>query len=110
MKIFLAVPAPLWLLISAFFFAWGEYMSKRWGYVPSVSLTVATVAIYACATLAWLPALLHRNHLATMGTAWLLLATIATVAIGVLVYREPVSGVQLLGIVFSIVSLVLLSI
>ncbi|TSC58881.1 MAG: hypothetical protein Greene041619_259 [Candidatus Peregrinibacteria bacterium Greene0416_19] len=110
MKIILAVPAPVWLLLSALFFAWGEYTSKQWGYAPSLSLTLMTVGIYALGTLAWLPALLHNNHLAIMGTAWLLLATIATVAIGIFVFHEHVSTVKMIGIFFSLLSLVLLSI
>lgn len=108
-RILLAVPAPIWLLLSALFFACGEYASKQWGYAPSLALTIMTVGIYALGTLAWLPALLHNNHLAIMGTAWLLLATIATVAIGILVFHEHVTTIKAVGIVFSLISLILLS-
>lgn len=91
------------------FFGCGEYASKQWAYGPSISLTFLTVGLYALATLAWLPALLHNNHLAVMGTAWLLLATVATVSIGIVAFHERVSGIKIIGIVFSVLSLVLLS-
>ena len=109
MKLLLMVPAPVWLLLSACFFAIGEYLSKRWGFNPSISFTIVVVGTYAFATLCWLPALLHNNNLAVMGTAWLLLATTATVAIGILVFHEQITTIKAFGIFFSIVSLVLLS-
>ncbi len=109
MKILLMVPAVAWLLLSACFFAGGEYLSKQWGYAPSVPMTLAVIGTYALGTLFWLPALLHNNHLAIMGTAWLLLATIATVTMGIVVFHEQVSTIKAVGILFSFVSLLLLS-
>ncbi len=109
MKILLAIPAPVWLIVSASFFAAGEYLSKKWGYAPSISFTAIVVGTYALATLFWLPALLHKNSLAVMGTAWLLLATAATVGIGILVFHEQVNALQWAGIALSCVALVLLS-
>ena len=105
----LAVPAPVWLLLSALFFACGEFASKQWSFHPSIGLTLLTVALYALGSLLWLPALLHNNSLAVMGMAWLLLGTVATVALGLLVFHEKVSMVKGVGIAFSMVSLVLLS-
>lgn len=110
MKLLLMIPAPIWLLLSASAFAVGEYLSKQWGYAPSFPFAIVVVGTYAIGSFLWLPALLHNNHLAIMGTAWLLLATTATVAIGILVFHEQVTTTKGLGIVFSLVSLVLLSI
>lgn len=67
------------------------------------------VGIYALGTLSWLPALLHKNELAIMGTAWLLLATVATVVIGFFVFGETLSTLQWIGIGLALVALVLLS-
>ena len=105
----LKVPAVGWLLLSAIFFAGGEYLSKLWAKDPSGKATVFVVATYALGTLTWMPALLHKNELAIMGTAWLLLATVATVAIGVFVFGEPLSAKQLIGIALALVALVLLA-
>lgn len=105
----LAVPAPAWLVLSALFFAGGEYLSKIWASNPSITGIIWVVACYAFGTIAWLPALLHKNELAVMGTAWLLLATMATVIIGLFVFGESLNQSQWIGIGLSGVALFLLS-
>jgi drug/metabolite transporter (DMT)-like permease len=108
-SLFLKIPAAGWLFLSALFFALGEYLSKLWGENPSLRLTAMVVGVYALGTLSWLPALLHRNELAIMGTAWLLLATVATVVIGFFVFGETLTILQWLGIGLALIALVLLS-
>ncbi len=105
----MTVPAFAWLLLSALFFAGGEYLSKKWGMHPNWPATFLVVGVYALGTFAWLPALLHKNQLAVMGTLWLLLATAATVAVGLLVFGEKLNNFQTAGIVLSAVAMVLLS-
>ncbi len=109
MELLVKIPAPAWLLFSALFFALGEYLSKLWGDNPSWRGALLVVAAYAVGTLGWLPALLHKNQLAVMGTAWLLLATVATVVIGVFVFGEALNRAQWTGVVFATISLFLLS-
>ncbi len=109
MNILLAIPAPAWLILSALFFAGGEYLSKHWGNAPTWCGALFVVLVYSVATLTWLPALLHKNELAVMGTAWLLLATAATLVIGVFIFHESLSGPQWVGVVLALVSLFLLS-
>jgi len=109
MDILRAVPASVWLIASALFYAWGEYISKLWGYHPSWGLTFAAFAIYGIGTFLWLPVLLHRNEIAVMGTMFLILALVATIAVGFLVFREAVEPRQIVGLVLAFVALVLLS-
>jgi len=47
MNILISIPAIIWLLISALFFACGEYLSKLWGNEPSIRLTLFVVITYA---------------------------------------------------------------
>lgn len=108
-RFFLIIPAYVWLFFSAIFFAFGEYLSKKWGYSPSIYFTIVVVGTYALATLFWLPALLHKNSLAIMGTTWLLLATTATITIGVVVFHEHISFLNGVGIIFSLIAMILLS-
>ena len=105
----LIVPALVWLLTSSVFFAVGEYLSKHWAYHPSLRGVLVVVAAYATSTILWLPALLHRNQLAVMGTAWLVLATIATVIIGLVVFHETLILRQWIGIGAAIGALILLA-
>ena len=108
MNILLVIPAFGWLLISALFFALGEYLSKQWGMQPSWQTTLMVVGAYALGTLTWLPALLHKNQIAVMGTLWLVLAIVATVAIGVFFYHEQLTVLQWTGVVLALISLVIL--
>ncbi|OGZ26839.1 MAG: hypothetical protein A2365_01420 [Candidatus Nealsonbacteria bacterium RIFOXYB1_FULL_40_15] len=109
MNILLFVPAIGWLLISALFFVCGEFLSKLWGNSPSIQMTIIVIVAYAFGSITWLPALLHKNHLATMGTLWLLLATAATIIIGVLIFHEKVTALQGVGIFLALVSMILLN-
>lgn len=69
MEFLLVVPTYAWLIISALFYAIGEYLSKAWSDSPSVSLVVLVVIAYSLCALSWLPALLHKHQLIIMGTA-----------------------------------------
>ncbi len=109
MKVLLFFPAYFWLLLSALFFAGGEYLSKKWGASPTISLTMSVVGIYALGSLAWLPALLHKNELALMGTAWLLLATVGSIVVGVFLFGETLTPLQWVGMAAAMVAMVLLN-
>ena len=110
MKMFMAIPAYIWLIGSALFFAGGEYLSKKWGMHPSTLSGAVVVLIDAVSTFLWLPALLHKNQLAITGTAWLLLAMIATLAIGLMVFREHLNPYQVTGVFLAGIALILLNI
>ena len=107
-NIFLAVPAIVWLLISATFYTFGEYFSKKWGMQPNLitALIVSTFSFFSA--LVWLPALMHRNQIAIMGTIWLLLATIATVFVGAVIFQEKITPVEWIGIGMALAALAFL--
>lgn len=105
----LSIPAPFWLLLSAAFFAGGEYLSKVWANSPTLPTMLLVISVYALGTVAWLPALLHKNELAVMGTAWLLLATAATVVIGIFAFGETLNPAQWCGVGLALLALFLLS-
>lgn len=108
--ILILVPAIVWLLISAIFFACGEYLSKTWAANPSPFLIILIIIANILSALFWLPALLHKNQLAIMGTAWLLFAIIATIALGIFVFHEKINIIQVVGIFLALLAMVLLSI
>jgi multidrug transporter EmrE-like cation transporter len=109
MSILLIIPAPVWLFISSIFFAGGEFLSKKWAMHPTSAGLTLTIACYACSSLLWLPALFHKNELAIMGTAWLLLATLATILIGYFVFNESLSTKQMAGLTLSAAALIMLN-
>jgi len=110
MNILISIPAIVWLLISALFFAAGEFLSKIWGQNPSIRLTILVVLVYSLGAITWLPALLHKNQLSVMGMLWLLLGVIATVLIGVFIFHEHLNNYQIIGIVLAILAMILINI
>lgn len=108
MNILLFVPAIVWLIISALFFSVGEYLSKTWGIHPSLKLAILVAFVYSIGSLFWLPALLHKNQLIIMGTIWTILATLSTIAIGLIIFHEKLSALQWVGVVLSFLALILI--
>lgn len=45
-----------------------------------------------------------------MGSAWLLLATLFTVSVGVFVFKESLNAYQIIGVLLAIVAMLLLNI
>ena len=109
MKIPSALPTFVWLLISAIFFAVGEYLSKKFAIQPGWKNLIMVCSAYLLGTLAWLPAIMKTNQLASTGTAWLLLSLMATLAIGLGIFHEKVNSYQVAGIVLAVIALILLN-
>ncbi len=109
MNFILTIPAMIWLIASAIFFAFGEFLSKKFALAPSFGYVVTIVIVYAIGTLAWLPAILQKNQLSIVGAIWSVLSLMATVLIGVLIFKESLSLIGILGIIFAVVAVALLS-
>ena len=110
MSFILSIPAIVWLVISALFFACGEFLSKKFAIHPSVYLVVAVVVIDAISTLAWLPAILQKNQLSIVGAMWSVLSLLTTVLIGLIIFREHLNLTAILGIIFAFIAIGLLSV
>lgn len=96
------------LAVCLLFYAVGEYWSKLWSMRPTPGLAVATVAAYALSAMGWLPALRAHGSLTILTTIFAVCTALAGVAIGLAVFREPVTSRQLAGIGLAIVALLLL--
>lgn len=99
----------IWLLVSIFFYAYGEYLSKIWAFRPTFWMTCWVIFIYAMGGVGWLPAIYQRNEIAVMGTLWVVLATISTVIVGTGILHEPLSWSQWIGVVLAVISCVLIA-
>ena len=99
----------LWLLLSTCFFAIGEYLSKKFALEPSIKLVCYIVPMYALGTLAWLPAIHKGQMLSTVGTLWTVLSMVMTIFIGLFIFHESLTTIQIVGICFAFVSVILLS-
>ena len=72
----------LWLLLSVSFFAFGEFLSKKFAMNPTWVLGCIIPCIYALGSLAWLPAIFRGQSLTTTGTTWNVLSMIMTLIVG----------------------------
>ena len=108
-KLISAIPYWVWLLASVITFACGEFLSKKTALNPSLKFIILTVAVYAAATLLWLPALIKRNELAVVGSIWSVGSLLATVFIGTMLFGEHLNWQSIVGIVLGAASVALLS-
>lgn len=99
-----------WLVISALFFAVGEFLSKKFALSPSWIYVGLILVAYGLGVMAWLPAMLQKNNLAIVGAIWSVMSLAATVSIGVLVFGESLSAANVGGIIAAFVAVFLLSI
>ncbi|OGG56788.1 hypothetical protein A3D71_01135 [Candidatus Kaiserbacteria bacterium RIFCSPHIGHO2_02_FULL_55_20] len=109
MKFLFFFPYIAWLILSALFFAFGEYLSKKFALAPSFSYVALIVGIYALGTLAWLPAILQKNQLSIVGAIWSVMSLLATVVIGVAIFGEHLNTLAIIGLVLGFLSILLLS-
>ncbi len=110
MNFIFAMPVMAWLLISALFFAAGEFLSKKFALAPSFSFIFLLIIVNTLSLLAWLPALMQKNQLSIVGTTWSVLSLALTVLIGIMVFGEKLNAFGIAGIIFAIIAVVLLSI
>ncbi len=98
-----------WLLLSIFFYAIGEFISKTWANSPSHGEMWVVIAASAFSALLWLPALFTKNHLAIVGTSWIILATAVTILLGVVFFGEKLTLIQWFGVTLAFISLLILT-
>lgn len=99
----------IWLILSALFFAIGEFLSKKFALNPKLGYVISIIIIYSFGVLAWLPAILQKNQLSIVGTMWSVLSLLTTILIGVLIFNERLNIAGIAGIIFAFVAIVLLS-
>lgn len=109
MNFILSINYIIWLVASALFFAFGEYMSKKFALNPGWKYVVYMVIIYSFGVLAWLPAIMQKKQLSITGVIWSVMSLLATFLIGVLIFKEKLSLVGILGVIFALAAIVLLS-
>ena len=110
MQTFTVIPFWVWITISAVFFAFGEFFSKKFALNPGWVLLVTFIIVDIISACTWLPAIFEKNQLSTTGVIWSIASVAATVLIGVLAFHEKLTLIQCLGLAFGAVSVLLLSI
>lgn len=99
----------VWLVVSAIFFAFGEFFSKKFALAPSLGYVAIVVCIYTLGVLSWLPAIMQKNQLSIVGAIWSVLSLTTTILIGVLIFHEKLNLIGITGLVFALIAIFLLS-
>lgn len=109
MTIFTIIPAWAWIVISVTFFAFGEFLSKKFALNPGWTLFLAFIIVDIISASAWIPAIFQKSQLSITGVIWSVVSLIATVLIGILIFSEKLTIIQTIGLATGLVSIILLS-
>ena len=109
MELFTAIPYWIWIAISAIFFAFGEFLSKKFALNPGWTIFAAFLIVDTISAAAWIPAIFEKNQLSITGVVWSIVSLIATVGIGILIFNEKLTLIQSIGLVTGLISVTLLS-
>jgi multidrug transporter EmrE-like cation transporter len=99
----------VWLVLSAVFFAIGEFLSKKFALSPKFPTIIYILLAYSAGVLAWLPAILQKNQLSVVGTLWAVLSLLTTILIGLIIFNEKLNLTGVIGIFFAFIAVILLS-
>jgi len=102
------IPLALLFGISALFVGAGDYLAKRWSLEPGWGLLFATLGCYLSSSFFYLQTLL-RKGLVVSSIIWSIASIVAFLFVGLVVFHETLSNVQLAGVITGIISVLLLS-
>lgn len=104
-----AVPVMGLLVMSAVSVILGDLFGKLWSQKPSPLLFLLALTAYLLSGWFYLPTL-RRESLVLTSVIWTVISTTGFLAIGLLLFHESLSPLQGIGVVFGVISLILLSI
>lgn len=97
---------PLSLLI--IFEAIADIFAKNWSIHKAAWIAITSLAFYVIANSFWLFALKNGAQLGRGAIIFSVASAIIAIILGIILYKEPVSKLQALGLVLGVVSILLL--
>jgi drug/metabolite transporter (DMT)-like permease len=102
------LPLTLLFTVSAVFVGVGDYLAKKWSLVPGWSFCAGALACYFFSSLFYLLTL-TRKGLVVSCVIWSISSIVAFLFVGLIIFHETLSGMQLIGVILGTISLILLS-
>ena len=99
----------IWFFIAMFIYAIGMYISKLYSIKPCSLYYYSPVIIFIFVSLCWMNALKTTQQMAIFGSIWNITCLLITVLISIVVFKENVSLVKYIGILFGTIAIILLS-
>ncbi|TAK03821.1 hypothetical protein EPO34_01520 [Patescibacteria group bacterium] len=103
------MPVMVLLLLSAGSVIAGDYFGKLWSQKPSPALFAVALGWYLLSGFFYLPTL-QREGLVITSVIWTVISTTGFLVIGLLLFNESLSPIQMAGVALGVVSLILLSV
>lgn len=91
------------------FYAAGEILAKIFANTPSTKTGIMAVVFYTLNAMCFLPAIKKFNSLSVLGTIWNVCYVIVTLIVGIFIFHEPLTTIKVVGLIFGLVSIILLS-
>ena len=88
----------------------GTYHSKVYADTLQIKYAIYSALEFLITTTSWLVLLANVNKLAIIGSIWSICCCLITIFLAVIVFRENISNIQMIGIGFGFISIVLMSI
>jgi hypothetical protein len=108
------MPKIVWLFLfcGMVIYTLGDYFSKVFSNTNSFWMGFIAFALYSLSGLAWLAGIERYNHIAILGTIWIVFMSISSPFVGIVIFKEGITLTlqQIIGIVVGFVSILLLSI
>jgi drug/metabolite transporter (DMT)-like permease len=103
------LPMMLLLVLAALGVAFGDYFAKLWSMNPNNYWYALALVGYSSVGIFYLPTLL-KNGLVITSVIYSILAIVAFLVVGLVVFNETLTARQIAGVSIGIVSLLILSI
>jgi drug/metabolite transporter (DMT)-like permease len=103
------IPLILLFTVSALSVGAGDYLAKKWSLEPGWGSFAGALACYLSSSFFYLQTL-TRKGLVVSSIIWSITSIIAFLFVGLVVFHETLSGVQIIGVFLGTISLLMLSI
>ena len=102
------IPLILLFTVSALFVGVGDYLAKKWSLVPGWNFCAGALVCYFISSFFYLLTL-TRKGLVVSCVIWSISSIVAFLFVGLVIFHETLSGMQLIGVILGTISLILLS-
>ena len=102
------LPVVVLLVLSALSVTTGDFFAKYWSLHTKNVFYVFAIAGYIGSAIFYIPSLLKKGLVVT-SILWSVLSIIGFLAVGLLIFKETLSLRETMGVIFGIISLIILS-
>ena len=103
------LPVMVLITLAALSVILGDYAAKAWSVNQKPIILLISFLGYFLSAFFYIPTLL-RESLIVSSVIWVLLSTIGFLVIGILIFKESLSTIQIIAVIFGVLSILVLGI